>query len=104
MLRKLFPIAAGVALGFLLFYISSLVEVNNPYNSAGTIAWGFPFFWRINATGSGSPVLGVNFALDLVFWLALSLIIVEVLSHFAVMHRRRIRTHQTIFYSPSCQT
>ena len=103
MLRELALIVAGVAIGFGLLYISSLVEFTKPQDAA-TIWWCFPYFWRVSAggfqsacSGEGIFVFGVclfrtfytSFAEDLVFWVALSLTAVEVSSHTAIPYVRR---------------
>jgi hypothetical protein len=82
-LKVLTPVAAGVALGLGLLYISSLFRYD-PNGCGGCSASGRPFFWTITANGYGpNPVLEPFFALDLMFWLALSLTVAEALSHIA---------------------
>jgi hypothetical protein len=91
-LKELALFAAGLALGGSLFYLSSLVGYD-PDHCGGCVAWGLPFFWRISATGPGGPESPnePQFALDIVFWLALGLTLVEVSSRVVVPHVRRKR-------------
>jgi hypothetical protein len=85
--KGLATMAAGVSLGLALLYISSLIISTEP---GGVTGWGFPFFWLMNAAASPGPtVFRVNIALNLVFWLGLSLTAVEMLSRFAVPYIRR---------------
>jgi hypothetical protein len=97
MFKVLAPVAAGVALGLGLLYISSLFRYD-PNGCGGCSATGRPLFWTISATGYGGPLVNMSaIALDLVFWIAISLAVVEMFSHFAVpcllrelkMHRPR---------------
>ena len=90
--RELSIVALGVVIGFFLLYVSSLIPVNKP----SVTLWGFPFFWRIVATGSGPDTVWGRLFLDFIFWLALSLVLLEVSSHIAwpyTKRRLKARTH-----------
>ena len=99
-MRKLMKEAAEIAGGLVIcvaaFFISSLPT--NPAAGVGP-GWGFPFVWRV--TGTGLPVpqsfLGVHLGvvnsvaltIDLVFWIILSLAVVEASSRLAIPYLRR---------------
>lgn len=94
--RELALLASGVAVGFLLLFISSS---HVGFRGFGSVSWGYPVAWHYQAdlmTG-GLSVLGiylgaVNWAAfyeDLLFWTALSLAVVEGSYHIAIPYINR---------------
>lgn len=70
----------GAGLGALLFYVSGAIAYD-PNGCGGCIAWGWPWFWEIRATGPGpfgGPPMEPQFTLDAVFWVAIGIILVQV--------------------------
>lgn len=108
-LKQMILLLTGAGLGLGLLYISSLFSVNKP----GLITfWGFPFFWHVTSGtgftgidscgGEGIPIFGgcligvfyARFVLDVAFWLALSLALVEVTDRVAMPYIRwKMKVH-----------
>lgn len=86
--KELALIVTGIAIGAVLLYVSSLTAYT-PNSCGGCSAWGLPLYWSINATGTGGGFSLTSFALDLIFWLGLSLTVVEVSFHVAVSYTRQ---------------
>ena len=75
--RVLVWIALGLAVWFILFFVSSGIR-NTPPGCAGCEAWGVPWFWKISGSGPGPnpSVEAPSFLFDLVFWLVVSVVLV----------------------------
>ena len=100
--REEVQIIGGILIGLAALYLSSLLH--NP--SAGAPGWGYPFVWHVIGTGPKVPesffglylgvVNWVAFALDLVFWMALSLAVIEISSHIGLPYfKKRRRIHRS---------
>jgi hypothetical protein len=100
--KGLVEIGAGVSIGIALFLAASLPS--NP--SAEAPGWGYPFVWHVMGTGLKVPgsflgvylgvVNSVALAIDLVFWMILSMAAVELSSHLAIPYvRRRLKIHRS---------
>jgi hypothetical protein len=85
--KELALLSYGAATGIALFLVSTLLVNNRGFG--GFTAWGYPFVWR--SVLSASPLFVNWFALgvDFVFWLALSLAVVEGLSHNPVPYVKK---------------
>jgi hypothetical protein len=84
MARELLLILIGMGIGLGLLYLSSLV-MYDPKGCGGCRATGLPSFWAINATGFGGMLVNWNVVIvDLMFWIVVSLAVVEFLSHLVV--------------------
>jgi hypothetical protein len=96
LLKELAVMGGGVALGTVLLLITGFYV---RYKGFLSVSWGYPVAWHYTADLmiGGVSVFGVylgrviwlNLGEDLVFWLGLSLIVVECSSHFAVPYIRR---------------
>jgi hypothetical protein len=73
----------AAAIGLVAFYIGGSIQVPPPPLGAGIVLWGFPRVWRMSAGGGvGQAIFQGNIEFDLVFWVGLSLLIVNVLLVF----------------------
>lgn len=105
-MKELALLTVGVAAGIALLLLMGL-GVN--YGGVNFISWGYPLAWhyQIAIPSAPSPLFGVFFGRinwfalieDMIFWLALSLAVVEGTSYFALPYLRRKleirRTRQT---------
>jgi hypothetical protein len=86
LVRELAILAGGVVIGATFSYVA----VYAFYGRAGGIAdWGFPFVWKSFASASPEYLDYPARYEDVVFWLVVYVIVVEVLSH-AVWPRLKI--------------
>jgi hypothetical protein len=97
LLKELGLIAIGLAAGLLLFVASGSVWY--PTSLFGGGWWGWPYPWRVYGTELGEyvlyglypgAVLQPGFDYDLVFWVATSLIVVEIAFHAVAFALRRM--------------
>ena len=86
LVRELAILAGGVVIGAAFSYVA----VYAFYGMAGGIAdWGFPFVWKSFVSGSPEYLDYPARYEDVVFWLVVCVIVVEVLSH-AVLPRLKV--------------
>jgi hypothetical protein len=78
LVRELAILTGGVVIGAAFSYVAMYAF----YGRAGGIAdWGFPFVWKLFASASPEYLDYAARYEDVVFWLAVSVIIVEFMSH-----------------------
>lgn len=84
---------AGLSLGLVLFLVSGGIEYGIPRCGACEV-WGFPYYWRITATGTGpnSVPFEPQYQVDLVFWLVLAFVSVEVVARLISRYISRRKT------------
>lgn len=98
--RHLGEIVGALGLGSLLFYISNFYAYTPVGYPPSEIAFGLPLFWNLSGGGASVNLTGTaptcwsacslisqlqdpHFIIDIVFWLAFSLIAVEVCARVA---------------------
>jgi hypothetical protein len=107
-MKQLVLIVAGVVIGMVMLYASIFIHVTR---GGPAVFWGFPFVWNVISTGpqgvcrdEGITVFGVcvikqfyaNFIGDLLFWLAVSQVVVQLFDHFAISYmRKKIKIQRT---------
>jgi hypothetical protein len=78
LIRELLVLTSGVVIGVVLSYVAIFAFYGRP---AGMADWGFPFVWKSYASASPGYLDYPARYEDIVFWLAVSVIVVEALSH-----------------------
>lgn len=84
--KGLLPIASGAAIGVALFYGFGFFTLHY----AGAVSTtGLPLHWKVYGTGFPMPPNNLNFTIDLVFWLAGPIILLEILARRVAPHFAR---------------
>lgn len=92
--RELVNLVGGLVLGAVLSYVA----IYSFYSRGGGIGtWGYPFIWKSIASASPGYVFDYSARYeDAVFWLLLSVVVVEVWSHAVWPRLKAMETPATV--------